>query len=531
MQTSANNVTRTTVYDVFGQLVADYLGSSGSTLERENIYRGGQLLAVYETGANCYKSISQFVYDFFEGALGRAPGSSDPDWVAILTQAQAQGQGQLIAAAQNLGNSVFGSSEFTNHLPDTAANRGAFVTALYAAYLGRGPDGYGYDAWVAALNNGSSRDEVRHGFAYSAEFQNDVGQLCVTTSSTSASIKYVLSDLQGTTRAVINNSGSSSAVIARHDYLPFGEEIWAGSYRSSSYAYGKTDAIRSKYGLTDRDDATGLDHTWFRKLESFSARWTSPDPYNGSMVINDAQSFNRYAHVQNDPVNFVDPTGLQDDPPPPGGWPTDPSAYEHLYTWTWAPYYPGGSPGQGRHGMLLDTGDFAGGVVGGFGGGIRALRAIKQKICALVPSGRTSGVQLSMGAKAGPTGGVELVQNFRTGQTSGFAFGGGQVGVVGGFSGQVNTGFIWGRLDDTNSNYAGPFAAAGGSVGTFGGFVQSGGGLTVVGASAGLSMTSFTATAGVTKYTKPLQLGKWWYQILNDNAIDRPLILANQVCR
>jgi len=311
VQTSANNVTRTMVYDIFGQLVADYLGSSGSTLERENIYRGGQLLAVYETGASCYKSISQFVSDFYQGALGRAYNSaSDPAWVAILTQAQAQGQGQLIAAAQSLGNSVFGSSEFTNHLPDTAANRGAFVTALYAAYLGRGPDGYGYDAWVAALNNGSSRDEVRHGFAYSAEFQNDVGQLCVTTSSTGASLKYVLSDLQGTTRAVMNNSGSSSAVVARHDYLPFGEELWAGigSRSSSTQAYGATDGNRQKYGLTERDDATGLDHTWWRKYESFSGRWTSPDSIGGD--LGDPQSFNAYPYGANDPANLVDPDGL-----------------------------------------------------------------------------------------------------------------------------------------------------------------------------------------------------------------------------
>src|SRR5438552_19135331 len=37
------------VYDIFGQDVADYTGSSGATLERENIYRGGQLLATSET--------------------------------------------------------------------------------------------------------------------------------------------------------------------------------------------------------------------------------------------------------------------------------------------------------------------------------------------------------------------------------------------------------------------------------------------------------------------------------------------------
>src|SRR5207248_259390 len=48
VQTTAGSVVRTMVYDVFGQDVADYLGSSGNTLERENIYRGGQLLATDE---------------------------------------------------------------------------------------------------------------------------------------------------------------------------------------------------------------------------------------------------------------------------------------------------------------------------------------------------------------------------------------------------------------------------------------------------------------------------------------------------
>jgi len=55
VQTVANGGTRTMVYDIFGQLAADY---SGSTLERENIYRGGQLLAVYEPASSCFKSIS-----------------------------------------------------------------------------------------------------------------------------------------------------------------------------------------------------------------------------------------------------------------------------------------------------------------------------------------------------------------------------------------------------------------------------------------------------------------------------------------
>src|SRR6266576_785948 len=50
VQTTEGGTVRTMVYDVFGQNIADYVGTSGSTLERENIYRGGQLLATAEIG-------------------------------------------------------------------------------------------------------------------------------------------------------------------------------------------------------------------------------------------------------------------------------------------------------------------------------------------------------------------------------------------------------------------------------------------------------------------------------------------------
>jgi RHS repeat-associated protein len=127
------------------------------------------------------------------------------------------------------------------------------------------------------------------------------------TRVTASPINYVLQDVQGSTRAVM----SGTSIIARHDFLPFGEELAAGvGMRTWGQGFGVEDKIRQRYAQTERDDGTGLDHTWWRKYENRSGRWTSPDPYNGSMRIADPQSFNRYAYVQNDPLNFVDPSGL-----------------------------------------------------------------------------------------------------------------------------------------------------------------------------------------------------------------------------
>ncbi|MCC6329102.1 MAG: D-alanyl-D-alanine carboxypeptidase family protein [Acidobacteria bacterium] len=121
-------------------------------------------------------------------------------------------------------------------------------------------------------------------------------------------VKYVQQDWQGSVRTVTNANGF---VVSRTDHQAFGGEVGYGTgQRSIDQGYNREAATRQGYGLTERDDATGLDHTWFRKNESSAGRWTSPDPYKGSMNLGDPQSFNRYSYVQNQPTNFVDPSGL-----------------------------------------------------------------------------------------------------------------------------------------------------------------------------------------------------------------------------
>ena len=60
----------------------------------------------------------------------------------------------------------FFSSEFTNQ----NVSNSEYVTRLYRTFMDREPDQAGFDAWVAQLDSGVSREEVFNGFACSPEF-------------------------------------------------------------------------------------------------------------------------------------------------------------------------------------------------------------------------------------------------------------------------------------------------------------------------------------------------------------------------
>ncbi|MBX3294857.1 MAG: hypothetical protein KF762_04025 [Acidobacteria bacterium] len=96
-------------------------------------------------------------------------------------------------------------------------------------------------------------------------------------------VKYIQQDWQGSLRAVANANGH---VVARTDHQAFGEEIGVGvGLRKIEQGYSADKATRQGYGLTENDESSGQQHTWFRKHENQAGRWTSPDPYNGSMRL------------------------------------------------------------------------------------------------------------------------------------------------------------------------------------------------------------------------------------------------------
>ena len=374
---------------MFGQNVADYVGSSGATLERENIYRGGQLLATNETltagqpsSLTATPSSSNVALSWSGSAskyrIERKAAGTGYELLATTTSASTTDSGASTGNAylyrvcsadtnnnctSDYSNIALGaklnfttdativgySEDSSNATTIKAAHITELRTAINAVrtlagqssaswtHSGLAAGDYIYADDVrdlrSALNYAlgtlniqtsnytdntivSFADDPMNATTIKAVHIREVRQRSTsgagdsTSGGSSGGLHYVLSDLQGSARAVMNNNSTSSAVIARHDYLPFGEEIGAIGGRTSGQGYTATDQNRWKYAMTERDATSGLDHTWFRKYENLSGRWTSPDPTGDSMTIGDPQSLNRYSYVQSDPVNLLDPDGL-----------------------------------------------------------------------------------------------------------------------------------------------------------------------------------------------------------------------------
>jgi RHS repeat-associated protein len=125
--------------------------------------------------------------------------------------------------------------------------------------------------------------------------------------------QYTLADNLGSPRVITN---ASAAVVSRHDYMPFGEELGSGvGGRTTGMGFSSGgDTNRKKFTQYERDNETGLDYAQARYFSSTQGRFTSPDPLMASAKSVDPQSWNRYSYVGNNPMVFADPSGLQRGP-------------------------------------------------------------------------------------------------------------------------------------------------------------------------------------------------------------------------
>lgn len=114
-------------------------------------------------------------------------------------------------------------------------------------------------------------------------------------------VGWIHQDTVAKSKRVTDGNGT---VVSTVELDPFG----GNTNRNSN------DAFQPHRFTTYERDLNASDEAMHRRYNRWWSRFDQPDPYDGSYDLIDPQSFNRYAYVQNDPVNFVDPSGLDDEP-------------------------------------------------------------------------------------------------------------------------------------------------------------------------------------------------------------------------
>jgi RHS repeat-associated protein len=138
---------------------------------------------------------------------------------------------------------------------------------------------------VVAETNGG--DTLNIGYAYAgsqlvAEYKNSTAY-------------FIHKDHLGSTRVM---TAMDDSVYDSMDYMPYGEQI-AGDTGTTHKFTGK-----------ERDAESGLDNFGARYNSSNLGRFMSPDPLLNSGHPANPQTWNRYTYTLNNPLNFLDPTGL-----------------------------------------------------------------------------------------------------------------------------------------------------------------------------------------------------------------------------
>lgn len=138
-----------------------------------------------------------------------------------------------------------------------------------------------------------------------AEYDNNFG-----ASQQPPQTSYTTADHLNSPRVITNQSGD---VTSRRDFMPFGEELNAGTpNRTEAQKYGLTgaDNLRKRFTGYEKDTETGLDFAEARYYQNKHGRFTAVDPLLASGKSSNPQTFNRYVYVMNRPLIMTDPSGL-----------------------------------------------------------------------------------------------------------------------------------------------------------------------------------------------------------------------------
>ena len=299
-------------YDVLNRVIA------GSTLDNYNEYPiydlNGNITALNRSIGPTYTNVDQLTYTYTDASGNyynqvQSINDASPNTGNMLggvTKYTYDGNGNLWT--QTNTTNIQQNKTYTYNLlslPKTITANTGTTTSTTLTYV--------YDAEGNKLRRTSTglsnTTDYINGIQYDSNqtpafnfVQTEEGKAAYLPTTGGFDYYYYLGDNLGNTRVTFDTKTSAATLYQTDDYYPFGKEIPRGTIPNpkNEYLYNKKE-LQEELGQYDYGA---------RFYDPVIARWTSVDPLAAKYP-----SMSPYNYVMNNPLRFVDPTGMEIDLP------------------------------------------------------------------------------------------------------------------------------------------------------------------------------------------------------------------------